>query len=113
VKQLSEWVHPALINRPHPPHISLRLDGGLGSLYGGLMKRILTSALLLAFAVPLSGCGITGDLKTPPPIWGEEVADKTQDDTTQTAETETVSDNPLDKPVDENVGYGVNVADQP
>lgn len=77
------------------------------------MKRILTSALLLAFAAPLSGCGITGDLKTPPPIWGEEAAVTPEGETTQTAETETVSDNPLDKPVDENVGYGVNVADQP
>lgn len=79
------------------------------------MKRILTAALLLAFAAPLAGCGISGGLKTPPPIWGDAKTDVAADDATEAddSSTTTVSDNPLDTPVDERAGYGVDVADTP
>lgn len=81
------------------------------------MKRLTTTALLLAFAAPLSGCGITGKLKTPPPIFGEAkadvVVDAAADNDPDTVETTVVtSDNPLDR-ADEDIGYGVDVADTP
>ena len=82
------------------------------------MKRIATAALILAFVAPLSGCGITGNLKTPPPIWGEPTAAEVPDETTAAQSVEDAddtviqSDNPLDDD-DTEPGYGVDVADQP
>jgi predicted small lipoprotein YifL len=38
-------------------------------------KRLLSVALTSAFL--LGGCGIKGDLETPPPIWGDK-SNKTQ-----------------------------------
>lgn len=79
------------------------------------MKRILTAALLLAFVAPLSGCGISGGLKTPPPIWGDAKTDVAADDATETDEASPTltSDNPLDTPIEDRAGYGVDVADTP
>jgi hypothetical protein len=82
------------------------------------MKRFLTLTLLLAFAAPLSGCGISGGLKTAPPLWGDAMAEKVADDAAADgvdgadATPERASDNPLDDDDDE-IGYGVDVADTP
>lgn len=79
------------------------------------MKCCLTVILLLAFAAPLSACGLTGTLKTPPPIWG---SDKTAtapgeassgDDAVTTSPVETV----FDDPIEDELGYGASVADTP
>lgn len=80
------------------------------------MTRLLTVLLLLAFAAPLSGCGIKGNLKTPPPLWGETTdADIPQE--TTTAESIEDGQEPLADPLDEDdeddVGYGIDVADTP
>ncbi len=34
------------------------------------MRRIIAITLISAFA--LSGCGVKGELKTPPPLWGDK-----------------------------------------
>jgi len=48
------------------------------------MRRKLTLAAIVS-AFVLGACGVKGNLKTPPPIWGEkskqEPADKPQDQT--------------------------------
>lgn len=70
----------------------------------------------MAFAAPLSGCGISGGLKTPPPIWGEANVDapaETDAEGAADAATTTASDNPLDQRDDDDIGYGVDVADTP
>lgn len=105
-------VHP----KSNAAFTGLRLDGRGASQYGGPMKRFVTSALLLAFAAPLSACGISGPLKTPPPVWGEakplsaaSEAEVTESEATETgaeAEANDVED-------DEDIGYGANVADTP
>lgn len=95
------------------------------------MKRFVTSALLLAFAAPLSACGISGPLKTPPPVWGQAKplpaandAGVTEVDANDAATADDdmavkpVSTNPLDALAnddedDDKVGYGANVADTP
>lgn len=84
------------------------------------MKRCLNLALLLAFAAPLSACGISGGLKTPPPLWGEAMAEKTADDAAATTAGDDLepastapSDNPFDPENEDEVGYGVDVADTP
>lgn len=84
------------------------------------MKRCLNFALILAFAAPLSACGISGGMKTAPPLWGDAMADKVADDAATAEvvnEADTVStpssDNPLDAEDEEDVGYGVDVADTP
>lgn len=79
------------------------------------MKNCLTLALLLALAAPLAGCGISGGLKTPPPIWGDVKVDAPTETEAADAADETdvaTSDNPLDAEDDE-IGYGVDVADTP
>jgi predicted small lipoprotein YifL len=82
------------------------------------MKNYLMLALLLALAAPLAGCGISGGLKTPPPIWGEANADMPVeadgDAAVDPAQTVT-SDNSLDDDDDDDndIGYGVDVADTP
>lgn len=68
------------------------------------MTRLMLILLLLAFAAPLSGCGIKGGLDTPPPLWGEEVSADTPADAQSPDE---------DEDENEGVGYGVDVADQP
>jgi len=68
------------------------------------MTRLMLIVLLLAFAAPLSGCGIKGGLDTPPPLWGEEVSTDTPADAQAQDE---------DEDENEGVGYGVDVADQP
>ena len=80
------------------------------------MKNYLMLALFLALAAPLAGCGISGGLKTPPPIWGEAKADmpvETDTDATVDPAQTVTSDNPLDDEEDDDVGYGVDVADTP
>lgn len=84
------------------------------------MKNCLKFALLLAFAAPLSACGISGGLKTPPPLWGETTAAKTADDAAvEAAEaaldaaSTTSSDTPFNSNNSDGVGYGVDVADTP
>lgn len=70
----------------------------------------------MAFAAPLSGCGISGGLKTPPPIWGDATVDADVDtgaeDATDDAAVAT-SDNPLAQQDEDDIGYGVDVADTP
>ncbi|MGJ8560662.1 MAG: hypothetical protein ACSHX3_10535 [Litorimonas sp.] len=85
------------------------------------MKRCLNFALLLAFAAPLSACGISGGVKTAPPLWGDAMADKVAEDAATEAVTNEAdaasnpsSDNRLDVDEDEDeIGYGVDVADTP
>lgn len=78
------------------------------------MKRFLTAAVLLAFAAPLAGCGISGSLKTPPPIWGDAKADDAATTTdSDTDATTTAADDLRDAPVEDEIGYGVDVADTP
>lgn len=84
------------------------------------MKRCLNFALLLAFAAPLSACGISGGLKTPPPLWGEARVDQAVDDAATTAAGDVVepdsnvsTDNPFDPENEDEFGYGVDVADTP
>lgn len=47
-----------------------------------LMKRRQVPARLLCFTLiagfALSACGIRGDLKTPPPLWGEDIRTEAQ-----------------------------------
>jgi len=43
-----------------------------------MRNRLTIFALLSAFA--LSACGIKGELKTPPPVWGDEKPSAEQDD---------------------------------
>lgn len=93
----------------------MRLDARATPLYGKSMKNCLTLALLLALAAPLAGCGISGGLKTPPPIWGDAKVDAAAQTDVDGAVDETeaaTSDNPLDAEDDE-IGYGVDVADTP
>ncbi|WP_189496326.1 hypothetical protein [Algimonas arctica] len=84
------------------------------------MKHRLKLALLLAFVAPLSACGISGGLKTAPPLWGEAMAEKVADDAAvvdaavvDAAAQTASSDNPLDADDDDDVGYGIDVADLP
>jgi predicted small lipoprotein YifL len=74
------------------------------------MSRFLKSLILLSLVAPLSGCGIKGGLKTPPPLWGadntsgEDMADEQTE--APEAETEATSD-------DADFGYGVDVTRKP
>ena len=80
------------------------------------MQNSFIFAILLALAAPLAGCGISGGLKTPPPIWGEANPDmpvETDEDATIDPAQTVISDNPLDDEEDDDVGYGVDVADTP
>jgi hypothetical protein len=82
------------------------------------MKNYLTLALLTALAAPLAGCGISGGLKTPPPIWGEANPDipvEADADAAVDPAQSVTSDNPLDDEDedDDDIGYGVDVADTP
>lgn len=86
---------------------SLRLDGCHVSAYGGRMTRYLALLILLASALILSGCGIRGDLKTPPPIWGAEAETAETTDTEETQTTSPVIPDDADSP-----GYGTEVVDQ-
>lgn len=51
-------------------------------VHGALMKRrqlparLICLTLITGFA--LSACGIRGDLKTPPPLWGEDIRSDSQ-----------------------------------
>lgn len=66
------------------------------------MQRWFLLLLISFVSLLLTGCGIKGGLDTPPPLWGEEVA---QADT---------KDEDTDVDADDNVpGYGVDVAKNP
>lgn len=82
----------------------MRLDGCLPPHYVDLMQRWLTFLLLSLFAIILTGCGIKGGLKTPPPLWGDDVAqvEEGQEETEEEAEDEM-----------EDLSYGVDVAKNP
>jgi len=41
-----------------------------------LSIRLVSLSLIAGFA--LSACGIKGDLKTPPPLWGEDIRSEAQ-----------------------------------
>jgi predicted small lipoprotein YifL len=88
------------------------------------MQRATSLLLLSCLSLALSGCGIKGGLKTPPPLWGPgSVQDSGQDtgevpDENTTAESLDTSDDPLDEPgpggpldepEDEDFGYGDDV----
>jgi len=59
------------------------------------MRRSLAPLLLLT-AFALSGCGVTGSLKTPPPLFGDKdkvpSADTAQKDEAQTQDDEDLLD---------------------
>lgn len=77
------------------------------------MQRLLLALLLLAFAAPLSGCGIKGNLKTPPPVWGEA---KTMDTDAETVADADATEDPFADPLDDDeddVGYGIDVTNTP
>lgn len=90
---------------------ALRLDDLSLSDYAGPMKRSLSAILLLLFAAPLSACGITGSLKTPPPLFGEV---NTTDAETEEAVDTSEAIEPIDAiDEDDRPRYGVDVADTP
>lgn len=74
------------------------------------MTRLLALLLLLISATVLSGCGIRGELKTPPPVWGADKTDNTDD---VAAEDVATRDDPSDLTEEEDPGYGIQVVDQP
>ena len=82
---------------------ALRLDAWPSPHYVSIMQRWLTFLLIALFALPLAGCGIKGGLKTPPPLWGDEVAQLDE-----TAEEEVASEDEL-----EDLTYGVDVSNNP
>ena len=51
------------------------------------MRRKLIIATLISSFV-LVGCGIKGDLKTPPPLWGDKKADQTETQDTDTTNSD-------------------------
>ena len=53
-------------------------------------------ACLFAASVTLTGCGIKGDLATPPPLWGDEKAETEQAD-----EDSILNESPLDDEQDD------------
>ena len=68
------------------------------------MQRWLTFLFLTLLTLPLVGCGIKGGLKTPPPLWGDDVAQVEE----TTEETDAESEEEM-----EDLGYGVDVANNP
>ena len=42
-----------------------------------MRRKLIIAAVISSFA--LGACGIKGDLKTPPPIWGDKKADQPQE----------------------------------
>ncbi|GLQ20956.1 lipoprotein [Algimonas porphyrae] len=79
------------------------------------MTRLLAVLLLIASSLILSGCGIRGNLQTPPPLWGGDAASETTDADAATVaeaanEEAAAQRAPLEK---DNPGYGTQVADQP
>lgn len=81
----------------------LRLDGWGTSHYVSPMQRWLTFILLVLFALFLTGCGIKGGLQTPPPLWGDEVAQA--DDVAAETDLAAVEEE------EDDLTYGVDVAD--
>lgn len=41
-----------------------------------ISARLISLTLIMGFA--LSACGIRGDLKTPPPLWGDDIRTEAQ-----------------------------------
>ncbi|MGB6230641.1 MAG: lipoprotein [Litorimonas sp.] len=79
------------------------------------MTRLL--ACLAVLAVPLSGCGIKGDLDRPPPLWGSATTAEIPDENTA-AQSIDDADDPIDEPDpffedqdEEDVGYGIELTD--
>ncbi len=58
--------------------------------------RLSVTTLLGMFALgTLSACGIKGELKTPPPIWGDKAqAEKTQAEKTEMDQQDSETSNP-------------------
>lgn len=48
--------------------------------------RLISLSLIAGFA--LTACGIRGDLKTPPPLWGEDIRTDAQKSDVEKAKTE-------------------------
>lgn len=69
------------------------------------MRRWFSLFFISLFAVSLSGCGIKGGLKTPPPLWGDNVA-QTEAEPSETDVASTEDD------IDD-IGYGVDVSKNP
>jgi predicted small lipoprotein YifL len=63
------------------------------------LTHIFRTLLLLAFVAPLTACGITGNLKTPPPVWGEKT-DADMPDETTSADSLDTDDEEDDDPFD-------------
>ena len=61
-----------------------------------MRRKIIIAFLTSSFA--LAGCGIKGNLKTPPPLWGDKKIEQPQPTGTETPEAsapdEIASDNP-------------------
>ena len=83
---------------------ALRLDARRSSHYVWRMQRWLIFLLIALFALPLAGCGIKGGLKTPPPLWGDEVAQLEEGVTEEDVESEDEL---------EDLTYGVDVSNNP
>lgn len=74
------------------------------------MRSWLSIITLLALSgTALSGCGIKGGLDTPPPLWGgEDKEASVQDDEAVAETTEDATEDGLEE---DELGYGVDVAD--
>ncbi len=61
-----------------------------------MRRKILLTTILTGFALSVSGCGVKGELKTPPPIFGEKTKqqqDDKQKDPDQQSQDDTSDDN--------------------
>jgi len=56
-----------------------------------MSRRFITFTLLSAFA--LSACGVRGNLKTPPPIWGDKSKVEQPDSQTEDNRADDTPDN--------------------
>ena len=63
-----------------------------------MRRKIILSAIITSFVLGASGCGVKGDLKTPPPIFGEKTKqqqdDKPQDQQDQDGSNDSGATNP-------------------
>lgn len=71
------------------------------------MTRFLKLLVTLAFLAPLPACGIKGNLKTPPPVWGDKAEDPATNEAGEAAPEDTLEED------EDDVGYGIDVAETP
>ncbi len=51
-----------------------------------MRRKLILTALVSAFA--LGACGVKGDLKTPPPLWGDKKAEQPQTQDSDNSDTD-------------------------